>query len=432
MKEFTITAIRYALGENLSLDKATQLAERFVSGLKKGQRVMLAAEPRNPTDPNAIAAYINYERVGYVGKEETCEVHPLLDERHQCDGVVERTDGHITFFISIPGASETGTALTGRERILPESPLSGDVRMPFAKDESRLELIASRLAGMEVNEAGVHEIIHLSELYVPLLKLSICHEDTLLMNRIEKMLRTLCSRGSELGMNEDELSRCRLIYNKVREAVGDIHRSSEHWPERLFVAQLDRLREDERVAGCLYQKYCDAYLGKKSFAEADRSLVAKEHDRLTGWLDGMAWSELRSPVDLHAMGLKVNYLGLSRDELYDLFSVLLLIEKLNTQMSFASVCILPAELASEEAMRYWEELHKSGFVDASYRLMPDITRKQAMYIAEAFAKKLGIKSKWKTFESLWNVSNLAQEKWDMQETGVMPTRYKEIDVIFKD
>ena len=139
MKEFTITAIRYALGENLSLDKATQLAERFVSGLKKGQRVMLAAEPRNPTDPNAIAAYINYERVGYVGKEETCEVHPLLDERHQCDGVVERTDGHITFFISIPGASETGTALTGRERILPESPLSGDVRMPFAKDESRLE-----------------------------------------------------------------------------------------------------------------------------------------------------------------------------------------------------------------------------------------------------------------------------------------------------
>ena len=52
--------------------------------------------------------------------------------------------------------------------------------------------------------------------------------------------------------------------------------------------------------------------------------------------------------------------------------------------------------------------------------------------AEAFAKNLGIKSKWKTFESLWNVSNLAQEKWDMQETGVMPTRYKEIDVIFKD
>jgi hypothetical protein len=119
--------------------------------------------------------------------------------------------------------------------------------------------------------------------------------------------------------------------------VGDIHRSSEHWPERLFVAQLDRLREDERVAGCLYQKYCDAYLGKKSFAEADRSPVAKEHDRLTGWLDGMAWSELRSPVDLHAMGLKVNYLGLSRDELYDLFSVLLLIEKLKAHLKRKAV-----------------------------------------------------------------------------------------------
>ena len=93
---------------------------------------------------------------------------------------------------------------------------------------------------------------------------------------------------------------------------------------------------------------------------------------------------------------------------------------------------LTGKLASEEAMKYWERLQTAGFVDANFQLMPGTTRKQAMYIAESFAEKLGISSKWKTFEQLWGVSNLAQEKWDMQETGSTPSRSKEIDKIFQD
>lgn len=93
---------------------------------------------------------------------------------------------------------------------------------------------------------------------------------------------------------------------------------------------------------------------------------------------------------------------------------------------------LTGRLASEEAMRYWERLQKAGFVTANCQLMQDTTRKQAMCIAEEFAEKLGIKSKWKTFEQLWGVSNLAQEKWDMLETGSTPSRSKEIDMIFED
>ena len=93
---------------------------------------------------------------------------------------------------------------------------------------------------------------------------------------------------------------------------------------------------------------------------------------------------------------------------------------------------LPECLSTAEAKKYWERLQKAGFVDADYQLLPEITRKQAMYIAELFAEQLGIKSKWKTFEQLWNISNLAQEKWDMQETGTTPPRSKEIDMIFED
>lgn len=90
------------------------------------------------------------------------------------------------------------------------------------------------------------------------------------------------------------------------------------------------------------------------------------------------------------------------------------------------------KLESDEAKKYWLRLEEAGFVDAKHALMPETTRKQAMYIAELFAEKIGIKSKWKTFEQLWGISNLAQEKWDMQETGSTPSRSKEIDKIFED
>lgn len=89
------------------------------------------------------------------------------------------------------------------------------------------------------------------------------------------------------------------------------------------------------------------------------------------------------------------------------------------------------KLTTDEAKKYWLRLQEAGFVDAKCGLMPETTRKQAMYIAELFAEKLGIKSKWKTFEELWGISNLAQEKWDMQETGSNPSRSKEIDKIFE-
>ena len=93
---------------------------------------------------------------------------------------------------------------------------------------------------------------------------------------------------------------------------------------------------------------------------------------------------------------------------------------------------LSGVLASEEAMRYWKRLQEAGFVDERCQLKQDTTRKQAMYIAEVFAERLGIGSKWKTFERLWGISNLAQEKWDMQETGTTPSRSDKIDRIFKD
>lgn len=93
---------------------------------------------------------------------------------------------------------------------------------------------------------------------------------------------------------------------------------------------------------------------------------------------------------------------------------------------------LPEPLATELAMKYWRRLVDQGFVDKRFKLLETTTRQQAMYIAEPFAEKLGLKSKWKQFEDFWGINNLAQEKWSFQQTAVSPLRHEEIDKIFED
>ncbi|MCR5039012.1 MAG: hypothetical protein K6A94_06715 [Bacteroidales bacterium] len=89
-------------------------------------------------------------------------------------------------------------------------------------------------------------------------------------------------------------------------------------------------------------------------------------------------------------------------------------------------------LTSLAAMKYWKRLEEQGFVGHDCQLLPETSRRQAMYIADLFSDKLGLKAKWKPFESLWGISNLAQEKYKMQETGSMPKRYRDIDKVFAD
>lgn len=93
-------------------------------------------------------------------------------------------------------------------------------------------------------------------------------------------------------------------------------------------------------------------------------------------------------------------------------------------------CTLPEVLSTSEAMPYWKRLQKAGFVDEQYQLLPETTRKQAMYIADVFSDKLQLQTKWKPFQDLWHIKNLAQEKWEMQETGKPPILSEAIDAIF--
>ena len=68
---------------------------------------------------------------------------------------------------------------------------------------------------------------------------------------------------------------------------------------------------------------------------------------------------------------------------------------------------LPEVLATDEAMTLWKKAQTAGWVDANYQ--PLISRTQSALLADAMAEKLGIRQKWKTFETLWNRKNMRSD-----------------------
>ena len=89
---------------------------------------------------------------------------------------------------------------------------------------------------------------------------------------------------------------------------------------------------------------------------------------------------------------------------------------------------LPAELLTEEAQKYWKRLREAGFIVADgYALAEGISANQAAYIAICMAEKLNITKKWKVFQDLWGVKNMAQLSKNWEESGKLPPRSGEID-----
>lgn len=68
---------------------------------------------------------------------------------------------------------------------------------------------------------------------------------------------------------------------------------------------------------------------------------------------------------------------------------------------------LPDVLNTEEARDLWQKVINVGWVDENYQ--PKLSRTQSALLADAMAKRLGIKEKWKVFELLWNRKNMYRD-----------------------
>ena len=89
-------------------------------------------------------------------------------------------------------------------------------------------------------------------------------------------------------------------------------------------------------------------------------------------------------------------------------------------------------LFTPEAQVLWQRLRDEGFIVADgYALAEGVSANQAAYIADRMAEKLQIKKKWKLFQQLWGIPNLAQLAGTWQQTGKLPPRSSDIDRLMK-
>ena len=68
---------------------------------------------------------------------------------------------------------------------------------------------------------------------------------------------------------------------------------------------------------------------------------------------------------------------------------------------------LSPELSTPKAMALWQKAQAKGYVDGNFQ--PLISRTQAALLADAMAERLGIRKKWKVFETLWNRKNMYRD-----------------------
>ena len=102
------------------------------------------------------------------------------------------------------------------------------------------------------------------------------------------------------------------------------------------------------------------------------------------------------------------------------------------QVTTGSVTEDMTELFTIEAQVLWQRLRDAGFIVADgYALAEGVSANQAAYIADRMAERLQIKKKWKLFQQLWGIPNLAQLAGTWQQTGKLPPRSGEIDKLMK-
>lgn len=103
--------------------------------------------------------------------------------------------------------------------------------------------------------------------------------------------------------------------------------------------------------------------------------------------------------------------------------------------------IIPVELDTPEARKIFEKAIDAGFIENSKTGYKWIGKKNLLaYFADRMNEKLHLgkgmyddkqKRAWKPFEKLFGITGLAGAEKDYQRTGVLPTGYEIVDLIFR-
>lgn len=92
---------------------------------------------------------------------------------------------------------------------------------------------------------------------------------------------------------------------------------------------------------------------------------------------------------------------------------------------------LPDELKTDKAQKWLRVAINGGLLNEDWTVTDKVkTKPQKALLAEILSEKIGIKNKFVLFEKIWNVSNLAQKRWNSREQTGTVRGGKDIETVF--
>lgn len=92
---------------------------------------------------------------------------------------------------------------------------------------------------------------------------------------------------------------------------------------------------------------------------------------------------------------------------------------------------LPDELKTDKAQKWLRVAINGGLLNEDWTVTDKVkTKPQKALLAEILSEKISIKNKFVLFEKIWNVSNLAQKRWNSREQTGTVRGGKDIETVF--
>ena len=324
-------------------DKDTY-TENYLSKIPKGEKIILKAQPDNPFDPNAIAAYIDYsQRIGYVNAGELDDVRPLLDENELLECSVVRWD-HVTLFVEAEGETAFGNIeLKENDKFAP-TPFEDYAKLSLEDEEHSLDIISLRLFNYKLPDDDIpDEWLCLAEKFVNGMNLSISQKHLNRKGQIRKLLRKLYVQYGDKNVDKSKLCRLGALSKAADSHVSDTSRDGGK--HIVFANQLKRLREHAKEEHELFQKF-DKHHQILSAMDGNKICTI---DKIDDWLmqlpDDIGTAFLTG--EYNSFATKMAYQKPSTNDVYRLASVLLIRERMKGETYYGSIENTPQEQGTE-------------------------------------------------------------------------------------
>lgn len=408
----TITGIKYQMTQCENLDERTLAAERFVRSLPLGAEIILRRDTCNAADALAVAAYYRYgQRVGYVTREEAALLTPLMNRRGEVDAKVCGSSNHVTFDVSVPDLP--AAALWRGEpqpRQLPPLPFAAALALPYARVESGAEVVMPRFMECDLRPENIERLLTMAEVVEPSFGLTICREDALWSRQAYNKLRQIVAQGEWLGLDEGQLIWLERMADRLDRRLSRIRQAGGEYA--LWQEMRQRLAGDEGLADRFVDNYARCEL-ECPLEECPADTLQTHVDRLDEWLDRVRLQLGCCPRSegQRALARRLYSQRVSRREVYDVLSVLLLRERLADQMgrrrATAEPAALPPQLDTPRGREVLRLAQSRGWLDADYR--PQLpTKEHAALLGSRISQVLWGENRWGIMQPFWGQKLMAQ------------------------